>query len=78
MYFTQIKPIFTGQECDSLTLINTMADLHSDALTCSTQHENNITGVSQWYLKGFTANSCLNNIILFDILGILNTNNSTE
>ena len=76
MYFTQIKPIiFAGQVCDSLSLINTLADLASDALTYRTQHENNITWVSQWYMKGSTANSCLNNIILFNILGILNTNN---
>ena len=43
MYFTQIKPILAGQVCDLLSLINTLADLASDALTYRTQHENNIT-----------------------------------
>ena len=73
--------IFASQVWDSLTLINPVADLVSDYRTWASnqialgiQHENNMNVVSRLYFKWVTAKSCLNNTILFSILGILYTN----
>ena len=59
-----------------------LADLVSDYRICTEiqialieQHENKITGVSQLYFKRPTANYCVNNLLLFNILGILYNNN---
>ena len=47
----------------------------SNQIAPSKQHENNMTGMSQIYFKRCTASSRLIKTILFDILGILYTNN---
>ena len=74
--------IFASQLCDLLTVINPLADLVSDYRACpeipghpiKLHFVNNMNGVSRLYCKWVTANSCLENIILFSILGILYTN----
>ena len=59
-----------------------LADLVSDYRICTEiqialieQHENKMTGVSQLYFKRSTANYCVNNLLLFNILGILYKHN---
>lgn len=59
-----------------------LTDLVSDYRICTEiqfalieQHENKMTGVSQLYFKRSTANYCVNNLLLFNILGILYKHN---